>query len=257
MNEETIGTADRQLLAAFDGHDVEGVRSALKAGANAKSAIRGRAPANWLLEEYTRSDRLADCLRLLLEHGASLDDPALKPVLLDDAPAIKAAIEANPSLLEHRVTLTSSFTSLAGVSLLHVAAEYGHLEAARALIDAGADVNAAAAVDAHGLNGHTPLFHTVNSNANRSAPIMRLLLASGARTDIRLAGITWGKGYPWETTFFDVTPISYAQLGLLPQVTRREEHIYANIRELLEAAGRPIPPLDNVPNRYLEPKTRK
>jgi hypothetical protein len=254
MSEETIGTTDRQLLAAFDGHDVEGVRAALEAGAKAKSLIRGKAPANWLLEEYTRSDRLADCLRLLLQHGASLDDSALTLVLLNDAPAIKTAIEASPSLLEHRVMLTSSFTSLAGVSLLHVAAEYGHLQAARALIEAGADVNAIASIDAHGLNGHTPLFHTVNSNANRSAPIMRLLLASGARTDIRLAGITWGKGYPWETTFFDVTPISYAQMGLLPQVTRREEHIYSNIKELLESARRPIPPLDNVPNRYLQPK---
>jgi hypothetical protein len=46
-------------------------------------------------------------------------------------------------------------------------------------------------------------------------------------------------------------------MGLLPQVTRREEHIYSNIRELLEAARRPIPPLDNVPNRYLQPKTSR
>jgi ankyrin repeat protein len=175
-------------------------------------------------------------------------------VLLNDAEGIRAAINANPSLLERRTTLISSFTPLAGASLLHIAAEYGHLQAARALIEAGADVNATASVEEHGLNGHTPLFHTVNSNANRSAPIMRLLLSSGARTDIRLPGITWGKGYPWETTFFDVTPVSYAQMGLLPQVTRREEHIYANIRELLEAAGRPIPPLTNVPNRYLQPK---
>ena len=46
-------------------------------------------------------------------------------------------------------------------------------------------------------------------------------------------------------------PISYARLGLLPQVQRREADIYANIRCLLRAAGRSVPPLDNVPNRYL------
>jgi hypothetical protein len=189
-----MSNADQDLLSAFDGHEVEGVRAALDAGADACSPIRGKLPVLWLLEEYTRSDRLPDCLRLLFERGAVLPDPAVAPVLLNDADAIRAAVRANPSLLEHCTTLTSSFTPLVGVSLLHVAAEYGNLDAARALVEAGADVNAAAAVDEHGLNGHTPLFHTVNSNRNRSEPIMRLLLAAGAKPDVRLAGITWARG---------------------------------------------------------------
>lgn len=67
-----------------------------------------------------------------------------------------------------------------------------------------------------------------------------------------MKGLNWGKGFPWETTFFDITPISFAQLGLLPQVHRQEADIYENIRYLLEAAGRLVPPLKNVPNRYLE-----
>jgi len=77
------------------------------------------------------------------------------------------------------------------------------------------------------------------------------LLEAGARVDARLAGITWGKGFEWETTCFDVTPISYAQLGLLPQMHRREAEVYANVKRLLQHAGRPVPPLENVPNRYL------
>ena len=251
-----MSTSDQELLSAFDGHEVESVRAALEVGADPCSPIRGKLPINWLLEEYTRSDRLGDCLRLLFERGAVLPDPALAPVLLDDAAALKAAVKARPSLLEHRTTLVSAFTSLVGVSLLHVAAEYGNLNAARALVEAGADVNATAAVDEFGLNGHTPVFHTVNSIRNRSEPIMRLLLAAGARTDVHLAGITWGKGYEWETTFLDVTPISYAQMGLLPQVHRSEHEIYSNIRCLLEASGRKLPPLDNVPNRYLQPKSK-
>src|SRR5438128_2960892 len=251
-----MSTSDQELLSAFDGHEVESVRAALEVGADPCSPIRGKLPVNWLLEEYTRSDRLGDCLRLLFERGAVLPDPALAPVLLDDAAALKAAVKARPSLLEHRTTLVSAFTSLVGVSLLHVAAEYGNLNAARALVEAGADVNATAAVDEFGLNGHTPVFHTVNSIRNRSEPIMRLLLAAGARTDVHLAGITWGKGYEWETTFFDVTPISYAQMGLLPQVHRSEHEIYSNIRCLLEASWRRLPPLDNVPNRYLQPKSK-
>src|SRR4051794_21935486 len=79
-------------------------------------------------------------------------------------------------------------------------------------------------------------------------PIMKVLLDAGARCDIVLAGITWGKGFEWDTTIFDVTPISYAQAGLLPQVHRGERDIYDNIRVLLEAAKRPVPPFDNIPN---------
>src|SRR5262249_43540304 len=127
-----MATADQGLLSAFDGHAIECVRAALDAGADACSPIRGKLPVNWLLEEYTRSDRLPTCLRSLFGRGAVLDDPAVAPVLLNDPDAISAAVKSNPSLLEHRTTLTSAFTSLVGVSLLHVAAEYGHLEAARA-----------------------------------------------------------------------------------------------------------------------------
>jgi hypothetical protein len=251
-----MSNIDQELLSAFDGHDVEGVRAALERGANPCEPIRGKLPVDWLLEEYERSDRLGDCLRLLLARGAVLRDTFVAPVLLNEAEAIKSAIRANPSLPQHKTTLVSAFTSLLGVSLLHVAAEYGNYNAARALVEAGADVNARADVDEHGLNGHTPLFHTVNSIHNRSEPIMRLLLAAGARTDIRLAGITWGKGYEWETTFFDVTPISYAQMGLMPQVHRNEREIYSNLKCLLEASGQKVPPLENVPNRYLRPKSR-
>jgi ankyrin repeat protein len=239
------------LLSAFDGHDVDGVRTALAAGANVREPINGKLATDWLLEEYHRTDRLQECLRLLLDAGAELSDPVIAPVLLDDAEAIRDAADANPDFLDHRTTLRSAFVSLEDVTLLHVAAEYGNANAARALIKLGVDVNARAGVDDYELNGHTPIFHTVNSNGNRSAAIMRMLVDAGADCDILLKGLDWGKSYPWETTFFDVTPISFAQMGLLPQVNRRENDIYANICTMLESTGRPVPPLENMPNEYL------
>lgn len=240
-----------ELLIAFELHSVEQIRALLDAGLDPRATIRGKSPINWLTEMYTRSDKFPECLDLLLSRGAELDDPLLAPILLNDVGAVTTAIRANPSLIDHRTTMVSAFTPLVGASLLHVAAEYGNANVAGVLLDLGADVDAKAAVDEYGLNAHTPLFHTVNSNANRSAPIMRMLLDAGAKSDVQLRGITWGKGFEWETTLFDVTPISYAQFGLLPQVHRRERDIYDNIECLLATSGRKAPPLDNVPNRYL------
>ena len=243
-----------ELLVAFELHSVKRIQAVLDAGLDPRSPVRGRSVTYWLKEMYSRSDRFPDCLRLLMERGAGLDDPLVAPVLLNDAAALKLDLKANPALIRHRTTMVSTFTPLIGATLLHVAAEFGNLDAARVLIENGAEADAPAAVDEFGLNGHTPIFHTVNSNDNRSASIMHLLLEAGAKTDVRLQGITWGKGFEWETTFFDVTPISYAQLGLLPQVHRNERDIYDNVKRLLKAADRSVPPLENVPNKYLKPK---
>ncbi|MBS0658868.1 MAG: hypothetical protein JSR82_11575 [Verrucomicrobia bacterium] len=244
-------TLERQFLHAVEVHSPDELRESLRAGLDVSAPVAGKPATAWLTEMYLRSDRFPDCLRVLLEAGAPLADSRLMPVLLDDGEAVRAAVARDRSLLTARVELTSAFTPLREATLLHVAAEFGHARAAQALLEAGAEVDATAGIDAWGRGGHTPLFHTVNSNANRSAGLMRLLLEAGARTDHRVAALTWGDGFDWETTFFDLTPISYAQLGCLPQMQRSEKDMVDNISTLLRAAGRAVPPLDNVPNRYL------
>lgn len=249
-----MSSVEEQFLGACETHSLAELQAALDGGLDVRGSIRGKRALQWLTAMYARSDGFPACVRLLLDRGAPLADPALAPVLLDDAAAVAAAVRESPALLHHRTTLTSAFTDLTGGTLLHVAAEYGHTNAARALLAAGADVNATTAIATDGTGGHSPLFHTVNSNANRSAPLMRLLLDAGARIDLAVSALVWGRGFEWETTFFDVTPISYAQLGTLPQMHRRELDVVANVRCLLAAAKRPIPALANVPNRYLQPK---
>ena len=95
----------------------------------------------------------------------------------------------------------------------------------------------------------------MSSILDHARPLLHLLLDVGARTDARVARLTWGQGFEWETTLYDVTPISYCQAGLLPQMHRREADVVDNLERLLAAAGRPAPSRANVPNRYLQPRT--
>lgn len=245
---------EAKFIEAVELHAVDELGALLAAGLDVRAPVGGKPATTWLTEMYTRSDRFAPFLRVLLDHGAALDDPLLAPVLLDDVPALQRALAATANLLRHRTTLRCAFTPLVDCTLLHVAAEFGHVATVRALLAAGADVDARAGTDADGLGAQTPLFHAVNSNGNRSAPGMRVLLDAGARADTPVPGFTWGAGFEWETTLFDLTPISYAQLGMLPQMHRDARDIDANVRALLAAAGRPVPPMPNVPNRYLQPR---
>jgi hypothetical protein len=251
MREADMEGVQKALLEAFELHDPARIRAAIDAGASAVVPIKGKMPVDWLLEMYARSDHFPDCLRTLFAAGAEWPDPLVRAVLLNDAAELGVRLTADPGRVHRHVSLVSAFTPLLDATLLHVAAEYGHLEAAKTLIAKGADVNARAGFDAQGLGGHTPIFHVVNSNANRGVNVMRSLIAAGADCTLRVDGLVWGRGFDWETVCLDVTPVSYAQLGLLPQMHRAETAITANIRDLLTAAGRTVPDFRNVPNRYL------
>src|ERR1022692_5141722 len=68
-------------------------------------------------------------------------------------------LDADPMLMHRRFPeLTFGNTAerrltLRGATLLHVAAEYGNVEAANLLLDRGADVNARATIDDTGVGG--------------------------------------------------------------------------------------------------------
>jgi Ankyrin repeat len=246
-----MSTPQETLLLGFESHSTEKIQEALAAGIDVNGLLDDKTPLTLLVEMYLRSPKFSDCVRCLMQAGARCSDIGFRAVLLDDAELLRAELRRNPSLIHHRVDIRCAFTPLLGATLLHVAAEFGLLRAVAALLEAGADVEAKAAVDDYGFNGHTPIFHTVCQHRNHCQPVMRLLLEHGAKADIRLAGITWGKGFDWETTIFDATPVSYAQAGLLPQFQRDERDVYDNIKLLTQASGRSIPEKLNVPNKYL------
>jgi ankyrin repeat protein len=69
---------------------------------------------------------------------------------------------------------------------LHVAAEYGSLEAAALLLDRGADINARATVDQAGVGGHTAIFHAVTQFDDGGLPVTQLLVERGADLAVRV-----------------------------------------------------------------------
>ena len=67
----------------------------------------------------------------------------------------------------------------------------------------------------------------------------------------RYAGLIWGKGCDWETLIPSVNPISYAMMGLLPQMHRDEVTISKIVSTLLKHAyGIDYIP-KNIPCKYL------
>lgn len=244
-------TVADDLLEAFERHSPDRIRAALQAGANARAPIRGKAPLAWLIEMYTRSNRFAECLRTMLAAGAPFDDPLLEAILLDDDGRLREILAGNPQARDRRFDLDCAYTSLRGVSALHVCAEYDSVRCARALLEAGLEVDVRADVDGDGIGGQTPLFHTVNSNGNHCRQAMELLVEAGADLEVRLKGVRWGIGCEWETLLFDVTPLSYAQCGLYAQFHRREADVYANVTYLCRKRYGTAPEIRNVPNEYL------
>jgi hypothetical protein len=233
------------LPGEFEVHSPEGIRRLLAQGASPVAPIDGKLPIDCLIEMYMRSPRFAECLRVMLDAGATIADPLLEAILLDEPEELSAPA------IERRLTLVCAFTSLRDVSPLHVCAEFNSVRCARALLEMGAGVDAPAGIDADGVGGHTPIFHAVNSIFNHCRPVMELLVEAGANLDLRVNALLWGGTMNWETVVYDVTPLSYAQCGLYRQFHRPEKDVYSNIDYLYQHRFGTGAPSRNVPNKYL------
>ena len=240
-----------ELLGAFEVHSAEGIREALANGISPLTPINGRKPIDHLIEAYLRSSRFADCLRVMLDAGAAIDDPLVQAVLLDDASTLRSLVTELPQRLHQQLDFLGAFTSCRGVTALHVCAEFNSVNCARVLIENGADVNAVASCNSDGMGGQTPIFHAVNSILNYCRPAMELLTEAGADLQVKVKSLLWGESMSWETVLYDVTPVSYAQCGLYRQFHRREEDVYSNLQYLYRWSYGTHTTFRNVPNKYL------
>lgn len=242
----------KKLIDDIEVHSVEGIRECFSNGINPNDHFRGEPLLYELTSEYTRTHRFKDCVRAFVDHGLDFNDKILLSVLLDDAQSLDSHLGLDPGAVNGKYTLRCAYTPLYEVTLLHICAEFNHVSCGEVLVKHGAEINAIAGIDNNGFGGQTPVFHTVNQNSNHSIEMMNFLLSRSADLHITVAGLIWGKGYPWETLIPAVNPLSYAMMGLLPQMHRNEITISKVVTILLEHAyGIHYSP-KNVPCAYLK-----
>lgn len=242
----------KKIIVDIELHSVSGIRECFENGLSPNELFRGEPLLHELISEYTRSPRFKDCAKAFVDFGLKLDDPVLLAVLCDDGRELQNLLKRNPKLVENRYTFRCAYTPMYQASLLHLCAEFNHVECATVLVDSGAQVDSASGIDEHGFGGQTPVFHTVNQNGDQSRDMLKFLVDKGANLDKTVRGLVWGKGYPWETFIPAVNPVSYCLMGLLPQMHRDEKTIHDTVRMLMKAGfGIDYQP-GNVPNAYLK-----
>ncbi|MDB4905145.1 MAG: hypothetical protein JWQ63_4426 [Mucilaginibacter sp.] len=242
-----------QLLYDIEVHSVEGIRKYLEEGGNPNEVHDGVPLFTTMVEMYTRTPRFKDCVKAFIDHGLEFEDKALLAVLTDNAYKLEEAVKNDPAIVSKTYSLfNNAYTPLTGGTLMHFCAEYNSLASSKVLVKYGADINAKAGLDQYGFGGHTPIFHTVNQNSNNSVDMLYFLLENSADLSITIKGLIWGRGYEWETYIPAVNPLSYAMMGLLPQM-HRNPHIVADVVSLLIKYAYGINyTLPNVPNAYLK-----
>lgn len=232
-------------------HSVEGITRCFEGGANPNTEYNGRPLIYELIGEYTRSRKFKECVQAFSDHGLQLNDKVLLAVLMDDAMALESCLQDQPESIYRKYTMPCAYTPFWKVSLLHICAEFNHIRCAEVLLHHGISVDCMAGTEANGLGGQTPIFHTVNQNNDQSSDMMHFLLSAGADLGITIQGMVWGKGYDWETLIPAVNPISYAMMGLLPQMHRQEQVIARTVSLLLKHRFQIDIEPPNIPNKYL------
>ena len=242
----------QKIVGEIEEHSVEGIKECFENGISPNDHFRNEPLIYELTSEYMRGPGFKACVKLFVDYGLKFDDKALLSVLLDDVHLLERQLKESPDLINRRYTLRCAFTPLYEVTLLHVCAEYNHVACAELLVKYGADINAKAGLDENGFGGHSPVFHTVNQILDHSEEMLEFLLSKSVDLQVMVKGLIWGKGYEWETFIPAVNPISYAMMGLLPQMHRKEVAISKTVSRLMKAAyGINYVP-SNVPNKYLK-----
>jgi ankyrin repeat protein len=195
------------------------IRWLLEHGANPDCAREGRkypgTALDYVIGTYGRSEQLGECMDILIEAGGVTKHnlPPVLDLLRGRLDLVARHLDADPTLVDQRFpgldfgSTGARRLTLRGATLLHVAAEYGNVGAAKLLLDRGADVNARAAVDQAGVGGQTPIFHAVTQFFDGGFPMTQLLVDRGADLAVR---VKLPGHYERPMEVVECTPLGYA-----------------------------------------------
>ncbi len=205
------------LFAACEAVNAVSLKWLLEHGANPNcgNAYGCVTALDYLICGYARSSHFPACIDLILEAGGKTkyDAPGILELLRGDIDRLSEQIDAVPDIVNRRFPeLDCGQTGdrlllLRGATLLHVAAEYGQLEAARLLLDRGGQVDAKATVDENGVGGQTPIFHAATQFNEYGFPVAQLLVERGADLSIR---VKLPGAYERPGEVVECTPLGYA-----------------------------------------------
>ncbi len=173
---------------------------------------------DYLMGSYVRDPEvLGACIEILVraDGKSKHESPALLAVIRGRVTELVELLDASPALIHQRFpsldfgATAARMLTLRGGTLLHVAAEFQNLDAARLLLDRGADVNAAALLDEAGVGGQTPIFHAATQREDAGLPLVELLVERGADLTVR-AKLPGHHEAPGEVV--ECTPLEYALL---------------------------------------------
>ena len=193
----------------------------LEHGANPNCAREGRkypgTALDYVIGTYGRSPQLGECMDILVEAGGTTkyNNPPVLDVLRGRQDLLAKHLDSDSRLVKRRFpdldfgSTGARRLKLQGGTLLHVAAEYGNVAAAKLLVERGADVNAPAEVDECGVGGQTPIFHAATQFFDGGLPMTQFLVERGA--DLSLRAKLPGH-YERPDEIVECTPLGYAIL---------------------------------------------